>query len=154
MKKCMFCGAENPDDVSICKECGVSFEYYDQDHPVNPEELEVLESNEKEWEQAEKRPDRTACEKTHPAIRKKPGALAACALFAILLCHLGGMRVLKEYLLLHLACLIPGLIAFMNAINLNFLDTNERQEQKENAAIVLCAVGTILGIVLLLIKTH
>lgn len=151
MKKCLYCGADNPDTAEICEECGVSFEYYDQERPLDEEEKKILANNEKLQEGKRKRSGSAQSGKTHPAIRKKPGGLAALALFSIILCHIGALLTLGEYLLLHLACLIPGLVAFMNAINLNAWETYERQEKEENLAILLCVVSLILGVVLLLL---
>ena len=151
MKKCMFCGAENPDSAELCEECGVSFEYYDEDHPLEPEEREILAENEKDQAGKEGAPERSR-RKTHAAIRKKPGGLAAVALFTVILCHLGALRAFADYFLLHLVCMLPGLIAFMNAVNLNAWETYERQDREENAAILLCGVGLILGVVLLVIR--
>lgn len=151
MKKCLFCGAENPDAAEICEECGVSFEYYDPDRPLDPVEKETLVNNEKDMGTTRRQSKGKSSGKTNPAIRKKPGGLAALALFTIILCHLGAQRVLADYTLLHLACLIPGLIAFMNAINLNAWETYERQDKEENLAILLCVVSLILGVILLLV---
>jgi hypothetical protein len=150
----MFCGAENTDSAELCSECGVSFEYYDEDRPLDPEEQEILADNQKLQEGKGNRPGSTRSGKTHMAIRKKPGALAALALFTVILCHIGALRVLEEYWLLHLVCMLPGLIAFMNAINLNSWETYERQDKEENLAALLCVVGLIIGIVLLLVQTH
>ena len=154
MKKCMFCGAENPESAEICEECGVSFEYYDEDRPLDPEEQEILASNEKLQKDKGKRPGSAGKGKTHPAIKKKQGGLAALALFTIILCHIGAHRALAGYTLIHLACLLPGLIAFMNAMNLNAWETYERQESEENIGWILCFVGLILGVVLLLVRVY
>lgn len=152
MKKCMFCGAENPDQAEICESCGVSFEYYDEAHPLDAEEKEALETNQK-LQQGRARPNaEKRGEKTHPAIRMRLGGLAAWALLSMFMCRIGGSVVLIKYPLLQLVCLIPGAIAVMNALNVNSWETYERQDREENMALILCIISTVLGIVLMAVR--
>lgn len=152
LKKCMFCGAENPDSAEICESCGVSFEYYDEEHPLAEEEKETLENNLK-LQKGKARPNAENRDgKTHPAIRMRLGGLAAWALISMFLCHIGGSVVLSDKPLLQLVCLIPGAIAVMNALNVNSWETYERQDREENMALILCIISTILGIVLIAVR--
>ena len=152
MKKCLFCGAENPDDALICESCGVSFEYYEEGHPLEDEEKKTLESNVKLQKGSARPHAETRGGNTHPAIRKRSGGLAAWAVISMFICRIGGSIVLIDKPFLQLSCLIPGAIALMNAINVNSWETYERQDREENMAMLLCIVSTIIGVVLMLVR--
>ena len=155
MKKCLFCGTENPESAQICQSCGISFEYYENQDQLTKEEREILRVNERSGD-GKKDPDvkkklKEMLQKPNP---RKIGALAAFALFSLILCFLGSERLLEDALLVRLASFLPGLSALACALNVNCCETRREQERKENMALLLGIVSVLLGVAMLLIHKN
>ena len=141
MRTCPFCGAASADDAEICSSCGVMFSSWEEQNRQKTVKPEIQTGGKKNVRL------RTVSRTNH-----RNGGLVAWAVFVLLLCHIGASRILEDYLLAHLLCFVPGLVALAQAVNVNNSDSESKRENRENICFLLCIVGTVLGIVLNLIK--
>lgn len=137
MKVCSYCGTSNPDQNMICEACGAQLEqeafHVEQtqnsvsvtyQEPSNPNQVQPnSQSYTSVQPQQEARPPKYAS-----------GGLIAWAIITLLLCT------------------IPGIVALVYAGGINNCATVEQQNKKISSAKLWCTIGTILGVIALIVN--
>lgn len=124
MKQCPFCDTQNEDTAERCRSCGIVFSSWEGKTETETENTQIAAIGAKtDGSDADHRPPNYS-----------NGGLIAWSVITILL------------------CLIPGIIGLVYAVNINSCETEEEQEHKASVASVWCLVGTILGILSILIR--
>ena len=139
MKKCVYCGGENPDDNKFCMNCGAPMDHDAQDTAEQQEHVEEslpvqTQAPKPAPEQVPSAPENYGQQPivstggmSGPAVEPVPiGGLIAWAIFNTL------------------GCLIPGAIALFYIFKINKASSYEEQQQLLTNTKRILIVGTVL----------
>ncbi|MBR6119042.1 MAG: zinc ribbon domain-containing protein [Oscillospiraceae bacterium] len=141
MKKCLFCGTENPDSAPRCSACGISFEYYEETEGFDQEQQTLFANRETQ------KPSRNH---KNEAVTRLIGGMFAWALLLMIFGRLMAKELLDGSIWMQLLFACPGLIALSIIVDLNYCDTKQQQETRSNIAFAICFLGSIVAAALFL----
>ena len=145
MKYCPYCGTANPDQNMICEACGAQLINTENENAAATEQQPYQQPVQQPYQQPYQQPVQQTyqqpAQQTYQPVyqpyqqtqstapRYSNGGLIAWSVITILLCT------------------IPGVIAMINACQINSCATVEQQESKIKTARTCCLIGTILGVI-------
>ena len=137
MKVCSYCGTSNPDQNMICEACGAQLEQ--QEPQVEQTQNAVTVTYQAPSNPNQVQPDNQSYATIQPQQEARPPKYASGGLIAWAIITL-------------LFCTIPGIVALVYAGGINNCATVEEQNKKISSAKLWCTIGTILGVLALIVR--
>lgn len=137
MKVCSYCGTSNPDQNMICEACGAQLEQQELNEEQTQNAVTVTyQAPANPYQVQQNNPSYPNLQPQQGARTPKyaSGGLIAWAIITLLLCT------------------IPGIIALVYAGGINNCATAEQQNKKIASAKLWCTIGTILGVIALIVN--
>lgn len=143
MKNCSFCGSANADNATVCQNCGIVFTSWEEE----PSEKEQERKPERRLE----KPKQVPYPLTRPKNHKNGGIVMWSVVNMLVILILRILEKIEWEFLPLTFCMLPGLIGLYFAVNVNNSDSEEAQTRRENIAVGWSLLGTVLGIITLII---
>lgn len=159
MPFCTECGAENPRENKFCSECGKPLLVIEAPEPPADAVFPEVSSASAEPDPApaptytQPQPQQQAAAK--PPASSQPASFSeyesqAAAAGPVAPVPTGGL--IAWSVVSVLLCLIPGIVALVQAIGINKCTTVEEQQRKMSSAKMWCIISTVLGVLFIIGK--